>query len=227
VAAIEADTDNDESDDNMQRLNRLIKSEVAALLLLSLALVAQMPHAAMVFHRLADLPPDVSIVENYSAWIHAATYALALELATLFFVVRGKIRIAYVFAVASVLINLAYYQTWQRGMWDIAQIALVSLILPVAIAMYSHDAAESIARSEDAPQPARKIKPQPDAPSAQPATKRKSRKRKATASDKQTQAAAMSADGATNASIARTLNVVPSTVGRWLKNTNGAIKETA
>ena len=211
----------------MQRLNRLIKSEVAALLLLSLALVAQMPHAAIVFHRLANLPADVGVVENASAWAHAATYALALELATLFFVVRGKIRIAYLFAVASVLINLAYYQTWQRGMWDVAQIALVSLILPVAIAMYSHDAAESIARTEDAPQ--RKPKAQPaTATAAKPTPKRKPRKRKATANDdNRQQAINMSANGITNAEIARTLNVNPSTVGRWLKHTNGKQPEPA
>ncbi len=117
------------------------------LVLLALALIAQTPHTATVFHRLA--PSDTVL-----AWTHASSYAIALEFATLVFVVRKHSRLAWTFAIVSVLVNIAYYYSdaLTIAMW--MQIALVSLALPSCIAFYSHamveDAHAMIAINNDA-----------------------------------------------------------------------------
>ena len=118
-------------------INRFLQSEAATLSLLTMALAAQLPHAAAVFRRLST---DIGTV----AWIHAYSYAFALEFATLAFVVRGKVKWAWGFAGVSIAVNLAYYQVWQSAMvapFIALQVLLVSFALPVAIAMYSHDVA--------------------------------------------------------------------------------------
>lgn len=118
----------------MKRINTFLHSQAAVLLLLALALLAQTPHTAAVFQRLAH-------TDNILAWTHAAAYAMALEFATLLFVVRGKRSLAWLFAVVSVTANIAYY--WQDAMStvDMARALLISLALPACIAFYSHDVA--------------------------------------------------------------------------------------
>lgn len=129
----------------MKRINAFLQGEASVLLLLLLALLAQTPHTAAVFHRLADVP-------GLLAWVHAGFYAIALEFATLLFVVRGSRSLAWLFAVVSVLANAAYY--WQADMAavDMARAALISLALPACIAFYSHDIAQS--QGEGAPKAA-------------------------------------------------------------------------
>jgi hypothetical protein len=121
----------------MKRINTFLHSEASVLLVLALALLAQTPHTATVFHRLATGTDSVS----WLAWVHASFYAVALEFATLLFVVRGNRRLAWTFAIVSVLANGAYY--WHDNMTTvyIASAALISLALPACIAFYSHAAA--------------------------------------------------------------------------------------
>lgn len=116
----------------MKRINQFLHSEASILLVLALALLAQTPHTASVFHRLAagELPFGIS-------WVHAAFYAIALEFATLLFVVHGKRGLSWLFAGVSVLANVAYY--WQSDMTIpyMASALLISLALPACIAFYS------------------------------------------------------------------------------------------
>lgn len=121
----------------MKRINTFLHSEASVLLVLALALLAQTPHTATVFHRLATGTDGVS----WLAWVHASFYAVALEFATLLFVVRGNRRLAWTFAIVSVLANGAYY--WHDNMTAayIASAALISLALPACIAFYSHNVA--------------------------------------------------------------------------------------
>ena len=123
----------------MTRINDFLRSEAAVLLLLALALLAQTPHTASVFHRLA---PESSV--SALAWVHAWVYAVALETATLVFVVRGQRPLAWGFALVSVAVNAAYY--WRPGMGteQLLAAALVSIALPSAIAFYSHDVARGV-----------------------------------------------------------------------------------
>ena len=108
-----------------------IRSNPVSLGVLFLALAAQVPHAQTVFY-------NASHVGGHTAWWLALTFAIALESAVLMFVVHGWQRFSYVFAGSSVVINMAYYDMLP----DVLVKILVSVILPVAIACYSHLVAE-------------------------------------------------------------------------------------
>ena len=124
----------------MARVSSFLHSKAAVLVLLALALGAQTPHTATVFHRLAG---DVAGWQNILAWGHAGFYAVALEFATLLFVVRGNAKLSWTFAGVSFFANAAYY--WHPGIAevDIARALLISIALPACIAFYSHDVAEA------------------------------------------------------------------------------------
>lgn len=116
----------------------LLRKSYVALLVLALALIAQIPHAAYVFDNIAgNIPADSWTVLGFS-------YAIALELAVLMFVVHGKQAESYAFAGASVLVNLSYYAMHDVSLWTLEAFPawLVAFMLPVAIARYSHVIAE-------------------------------------------------------------------------------------
>lgn len=129
-----------------------LRSDNALLVLLALALAAQTPHTAALFHRLAPAA-DGALV--YAGWLHAWAYAIALESAILLFVMRGKTGISWGFAIASVLVNTGYYYTPELTLADALRAALVSLVLPGAIALYSHEVAhdESVAVADTLSKP--------------------------------------------------------------------------
>lgn len=138
----------------MNRIYDFLRSDKAILLFLVLALVAQVPHAADVFHRIIPYGPAVCDAQSGAPsrdclleWGHAYAYAIALESAILVFVMRGKMKLSWGFAFVSVLVNVGYY--WSDAwVWDaltsavvadMLRAALVSLALPGAIAFYSHE----------------------------------------------------------------------------------------
>ena len=161
-------------------LRKYVPSAAAALLFT--ALLAQAPHAATVFIRIA--PTDV----HWEAWglaiLGGVVYAIALESATAYFVWRNKMRWAIAFAAFSIMHNVAYYMP---GAWSfdiagaelslryIVSALLISASLPIAIAAFSHVHVETMARDketpQDAPQRTRKAKQVDDttiAPIVQP-----------------------------------------------------------
>ena len=116
----------------------------APAVLLFMALLAQAPHAAAVFVRVA---PHGAPWEVYVSAVGALVYAIALEGATAFFVWRSQIRWAIAFAVFSVLHNVAYYlpEAWAFDAFGAALLwrnvlgsVLISVSLPLAIAAFSH-----------------------------------------------------------------------------------------
>lgn len=115
----------------------------ATAVLLFIALLAQAPHAAEVFFRIA---PAAVGWEFYLAVAGAILYAIALESATAYFVWKEETKLAWIFAFVSVVHNLCYYapegpiNTWLEVMTVryIASALLVSFSLPVAIAAFSH-----------------------------------------------------------------------------------------
>lgn len=133
----------------MRQINQFLHSQAAVLLLLALALLAQTPHTASVFHRLAN-PTSDTIWHISAGWMHAAFYAVALEFATLLFVVRGNTRLSWTFAAVSVLANAAYYWRDEMSVSYMASALLISLALPACIAFYSHGvAAEDESGTDD------------------------------------------------------------------------------
>ena len=116
----------------------ILRKSYVALTVLALALIAQIPHAAYVFDHIAgDLQEHDWTVLGYS-------YAIALELAVLMFVVHGKQAESYGFAFASVLVNLSYYAMHSVDLWSMQAFPawLIAFMLPVGIARYSHIIAE-------------------------------------------------------------------------------------
>jgi len=101
----------------------------AVIIVLVLALLAQMPHAQYVFFSNSH---DAS----WFSWFQSWGAAVALEVAVLVFVIRSNTRVSWGFAAFSILINLMYY-------YDVPHIAplLLAAGLPVAIALYSHEVA--------------------------------------------------------------------------------------
>lgn len=117
----------------------VLKSSNAVLFVLALALLAQMPHAADVFR--------LTVGANNSVWsvVHSYSYAIALELAVLLFVVQNRRIESYGFAAVSVLVNLSYYSLHAVNLFSLSAFPsyLVSIALPVAIALYSHAVVDS------------------------------------------------------------------------------------
>jgi DNA-directed RNA polymerase specialized sigma24 family protein len=139
-----------------------LRTPVATLAVLVTALVAQLPHAADVF-RLAVAG------HGLGATLHSYSYAVALELAVLLFVVQRRNVESYIFAVASICINLAYYALHGVNLASVAAAPawLISVALPVAMARYSHLLVD--AAHEESVQPVEQPVEQPVAPSIAPA----------------------------------------------------------
>jgi len=114
----------------MNRAINLLKSEGAILIVLLLAFLAQMPHAYAVFVSVAH--GEGNLLARIGGW----TYAIALEVATLVFVMRGRVLFSAIFAAVSVAVNMCYYFAPDGGIF--AKV-LISLALPLAIALYSHE----------------------------------------------------------------------------------------
>ena len=131
----------------MTKFQILSRANWAAILLFS-ALLAQAPHAAWVFLRIAphDDAPGFSVAIAL-AILGAIVYAIALEGATAYFVWHNAGRIAVAFTVFSFLHNVAYYMPieWGVNAWGawltvrfILSMLLISASLPIAIAAFSH-----------------------------------------------------------------------------------------
>jgi DNA-directed RNA polymerase specialized sigma24 family protein len=110
-----------------------LESQTATLSVLVLALVAQTPHAADVFR----------LIVQGSGWaerLHSYSFAIALELAVLVFVVQKRQVESYGFALVSICMNLSYYSLHNVQLFSLASLPalLVSVALPTAIARYSH-----------------------------------------------------------------------------------------
>ena len=199
-----------------------LRSPVATLAVLVTALVAQLPHAADVF-RLAVAGTGLG------ATLHSYSYAIALELAVLLFVVQRRNIESYVFAVASICINLAYYALHEVDLLSASSAPawLISVALPVAIARYSHlivDAAHEAAHEPVAA---------PAAPTAEPVAHdepvQRTRARVQPVQvaepvdvapptiDVRTHALQMHAEGMSVAQIVDALGANPSTVRSWVR----------
>lgn len=110
---------------------QFLKSDKAVLAVLVLALLAQMPHAQYVFFHNGH-------GASWFDWLIAWGYAVALEMAVLVFVIRSAKYASWGFAAYSVLINVSYYFDL-----DFYPVLLLSIGLPLAIALYSHEIADT------------------------------------------------------------------------------------
>jgi hypothetical protein len=209
-----------------------LKRSWVALLVLGLALIAQIPHAAHVFDRAPYIGMAVQPTSAWYAWLLAYAYAIALESATLMFVVHGHIRASYGFALASFAVNLSYYAMHGVALFRVAALPvwLLSALLPIAIASYSHILAGAQDSAMQLPAWVARLRARlqpPLQPPAQEAAPLCTENATVQAGDEDMQpdprtlARAMKGEGLSNAMIGAQLNVHPSTIGRWV---NGSSK---
>lgn len=120
----------------------LLRKSWVALCFFGGALYAQIPHAAYVFACSPYLGRVCPVGAAEDSLPHV--YAYAVEGATLIFVVHRKRNASYGFAGASFLVNLCYYSMAgvQLFSWVALPSWLISALLPLAIAGYSHIAAD-------------------------------------------------------------------------------------
>ena len=128
------------------RMIAWLRTPMATLVVLVAALLAQLPHAADVFRF---------VVHGDGLWqvAHSYSYAIALELAVLLFVVQRRNVESYLFAFVSICVNLAYYSLHGVNLFSWAALPawLISIALPAAIARYSHLIVDAgIAQDDDA-----------------------------------------------------------------------------
>jgi hypothetical protein len=131
------------------RILDTLRSPNATLAVLVLALIAQLPHAADVFRLIVH-------GVNWGATLHSYSFAIALELAVLLFVVQNRHAESYGFAAVSIAMNLSYYYLHDVQLLHVAAMPalLVSVALPVAIARYSHAVADGQTHMPDVQPPA-------------------------------------------------------------------------
>lgn len=229
----------------------LLKKSGVALFVLALALVAQIPHAAHVFDRAPYIGLAVQPDSALAAWLLAYAYAIALESATLMFVVHGHQRASYGFALASFAVNLSYYAMHKVNLWSAGALPawLLAALLPIAIASYSHILTGSQDVQVQVPAWAlrawEKWRNQPvaspmvhdtESPVAMPTDAPLHPVQKcievpatddAQTIDARTQALQMHSNEMPAAEIARILQQKESTVRSWIRRSNGATKVSA
>lgn len=122
-----------------------VKANPEAASVAFLALSAQVFHAQHVFF-------EAGHAHDWTGTFNAWLYAVAVESAVFFFVLRGWAWVSWGFAVASIGVNVAYYTIAHgpdRGwgfMFDPSMVAqtwfmwLLAIVLPVAVAAFSHAA---------------------------------------------------------------------------------------
>jgi hypothetical protein len=91
----------------------------------------------------AQIPHSEYVFEHWAKGQSGATFAWGFEAAVLMFVVRGMHVASWIFAGLSALINVGYYGLQDVEMWTWPNKGnwvnwLLSVVLPFAIAMYSH-----------------------------------------------------------------------------------------
>lgn len=221
------------------RIIAALRTPLATLIVLATALVAQLPHAADVFRL---------VVHGDGIWatMHSYSYAVALELAVLLFVVQRRNIESYLFAGVSVCVNLAYYALHGVALFSVAALPawLISVALPAAIARYSHLIVDAVHAPDDAVRaPSVAMHAPDDAESAQGDAMRAPDDAGATQfiapvrivhasndavhtngvadalhiADARTQALQMHAEGMSATQIARALHANANTVRSWLR----------
>lgn len=119
----------------MNRTLDILRSPVAMMVALMLALTAQGKHTADVFTFFSH--------PGTPQWLSYA-FAAAVEVAVLLFVLNRHKYISYAFAVATFATNMVYYAIGGNALQSIAlvPVVLLSALLPGVIVGYSHTIAE-------------------------------------------------------------------------------------
>jgi hypothetical protein len=130
----------------MNRVLDVLRSPVAMMVALILALTAQGKHTADVFTFFSH--------PGTPQWLSYA-FAAAVEVAVLLFVLNRHKSISYAFAFATFATNMVYYAIGGTALQSVAlvPVVLLSALLPGVIVGYSHTIAEHTDATVAAPAP--------------------------------------------------------------------------
>lgn len=112
---------------------KFLKSTSFAITVAILSVVVQSFHSFTVFYGVSELKGN--------AWgiAQAVLFAVIVDLAILFYTVRGNLRVTWMFAFVMVLINAYYYYTHLGFSFAFVMGVLLSFVLPVSVYFYSEE----------------------------------------------------------------------------------------
>lgn len=101
-----------------------------------LSLFVMIFHSAWVYEALT----------HYTDWkwlslLQAGAFAIAVDMAVLIFVLRGRKRLSMVFSILQIGMNLMYYYSHVESGFEWFTAMFISVVLPLAIAAFSHEIA--------------------------------------------------------------------------------------
>lgn len=109
-----------------------------------LSLFVMIFHSAWVYEALT----------HYTDWkwlslLQAGAFAIAVDMAVLIFVLRGRKRLSMVFSILQIGMNLMYYYSHVESGFEWFTAMFISVVLPLAIAAFSHEIATDRLDSEE------------------------------------------------------------------------------
>jgi hypothetical protein len=124
----------------MQAIIRYLRSESFIFTAVICVLFSQILHTAFLFKSVSRFRLAMQ-VGGYSlqglGWLHALLCATAIEAAILMFIINGKSRAAQIYAFASFIGNLLYYQHWHSSIEQLIASTLISAMLSGSIWYFS------------------------------------------------------------------------------------------
>jgi hypothetical protein len=112
----------------MKKIREFIISEEGIMLWTILLLIVMVSHTSYIFYNHAVTKDLLSIIMSI-------IYAIAVEIAILIFVLKGRTKLSLTFGFFQVIINLFYYY---ESLNEYAPL-LLSIEIPLALAAYSHE----------------------------------------------------------------------------------------
>lgn len=121
------------SANNYPSILKALKSPTFAIWVAMLSVLVQSFHSFTVFYGVSELKGN--------AWgiAQAVLFAVIVDLAILFYTVRGNLRVTWMFAFVMVLINAYYYYTHLGFSFAFVMGVLLSFVLPVSVYFYSEE----------------------------------------------------------------------------------------
>lgn len=120
----------------MKKLLEYIRGIHGIALASFLSLFVMIFHSAWVYEALT----------HYTDWkwlslLQAGAFAIAVDMAVLIFVLRGRKRLSMVFSILQIGMNLMYYYSHVESGFEWFTAMFISVVLPLAIAAFSHEIA--------------------------------------------------------------------------------------
>ena len=124
----------------MKQIIRIVKSETFIFIPLIFILTVQVLHSTYLFHLVSVFDLSFTyqgVTYGFINWLSAAIFAIAIESAILMFVLNGKIWPSKIYALATLITNILYYEPWYLDVSKIPASILISCLLACSIWFFS------------------------------------------------------------------------------------------